>query len=112
MTGTGGYSNTRQYQAASLRRSYRIQAVSTTHQTQKGASERAFALKHYPPRLLASDKTVAKMIDGSRATVWRRVKDRTLPQPIKVGGLTRWVVSEVQEAIEKRIAMRDQGEAT
>jgi len=58
--------------------------------------------KEASERVLASDKTVAKMIDGSRATVWRRVKDHTLPQPIKIGGLTRWVVSEVQEAIEKR----------
>ena len=86
--------------------------MTNTPQTQKEASERAFALKQDSPRVLASDKTVAKMIDGSRATVWRRVKDHTLPQPIKIGGLTRWVVSEVQEAIEKRIAMRDQSEAT
>ena len=67
----------------------------------------------YPTLGLAGEcgELIAKMIDGSRATVWRRVKDHTLPQPIKVGGLTRWVVSEVHEAIEKRIAMRDQGEA-
>ena len=78
-----------------------------TSNPQKEASERALALTQDTPRILASDKTVAKMIDGSRATVWRRVKDHTLPQPIKVGGLTRWVVSEVQEAIEKRIAIRD-----
>ena len=81
--------------------------MTNTPQTQKEVSKRAFALTQDTPRILASDKTVAKMIDGSRATVWRRVKDHTLPQPIKVGGLTRWVVSEVREAIEKRIAIRD-----
>ena len=85
--------------------------MTNTPQTQKEASERAFELKQDSPRILASDKTVAKMIDGSRATVWRRVADGTLPRPVKLGGLTRWVVSEVEEAIEKRIALRDQGEA-
>ena len=62
------------------------QAMTNKTQVQKEANE----------RVLASDKTVAKMIDGSRAIVWRRVKDHTLPQPIKVGGLTRWPLPELK----------------
>ncbi len=81
--------------------------MTDTPQTQKEASKRAFALKQDSPRILASDRTVAEMLDSSRASVWRRVKDNTLPQPIRVGGMTRWIISEVQEAIEKRIALRD-----
>ncbi len=76
---------------------------------QKEAAERAYVLKRGPPRVLISDKDVAEMIGGSRATVWRRVADGVLPRPIKFGGLTRWVVSEVEAAIARQVAARDAG---
>ena len=48
---------------------------------QKMAAERTYALKRGPPRVLISDKDVAEIIGGSRATVWRRVADGVLPAP-------------------------------
>ncbi len=76
---------------------------------QRMAAERAYALKRGPPCVLIRDTDVAKMIGGSRATVWRRVADGVLPRPIKFGGMTRWVLSEVEAAIARQVAARDAG---
>jgi predicted DNA-binding transcriptional regulator AlpA len=32
------------------------------------------------------------------STVWRRVKDGTLPAPVKIGGATRWRRAEIEAA--------------
>ena len=56
---------------------------------------------------LLSDKEVANIIGCSRATVWRRVADGTLPQPLKIGNLTRWVDAEVGGCIEQAMASRE-----
>ena len=56
---------------------------------------------------LFTDEAGAAPLGCSRATWWRRVKDGTLPQPIRVGGLTRWVPNEVGAAIERATAVRD-----
>lgn len=75
--------------------------------SQQEADARASSPTPGPSRVLISDKDVAEMIGGSRATVWRRVKDGVLPEPIKFGGMTRWIQSEVEAAIAKQIAARD-----
>jgi excisionase family DNA binding protein len=60
--------------------------------------------------VLISDVETAKLLGCSRTTVWRRVKDRTLPQPVKFGNLSRFVLSELDDCIESAKAARD-GEA-
>ena len=75
---------------------------------QKNAAEPTYALKHGLPRVLISDKDVAEMIGSSRATVWRRVGDGVLPRPIKFGGMTRWVLSEVDAVIDRAKRARDE----
>ena len=50
---------------------------------------------------LLSDRDGASLINCSRATWWRRVKDGTLPKPIHIGGLARWPRTEINEAIRK-----------
>ena len=47
-------------------------------------------------RVLVSDAEVAAILGCSRTTVWRRVADGTLKQPVKLGGLSRFVLSEMQ----------------
>ena len=42
------------------------------------------------PALLVSDNAAAALLGISRATFWRRVKDGTFPQPVKIGAATRW----------------------
>ena len=45
---------------------------------------------------------VGELLGGlSRTTIWRRVKDGTLPQPIELGGLRRWSKSEILARIER-----------
>lgn len=49
---------------------------------------------------LMTDEEVASFFQVHRATIWRRVKDGSFPQPIRIGGITRWPRSEIIEAIE------------
>ncbi|MGA1803350.1 helix-turn-helix transcriptional regulator [Rhizobium sp. HT1-10] len=45
---------------------------------------------------------VGALLGGlSRTTIWRRVKDGTLPQPIGIGGMRRWAKSEILARIER-----------
>ena len=43
----------------------------------------------------------AAMLGCSRTTLWRRVQDGTVPQAIRLGGLSRWKVSDIQTVISK-----------
>jgi predicted DNA-binding transcriptional regulator AlpA len=58
------------------------------------------------PALLLSDHAAAALLGISRATFWRRVNDRTLPPPLRLGGVTRWRRSELVAAIERAAAAR------
>ena len=61
-------------------------------------------------RMLISDVETARLLGCSRATVWRRVADGMLAKPIKIGGLSRFVLSEITATVESAMAARD-GEA-
>ena len=56
---------------------------------------------------LVSVKDTAAAYGCSVATVWRRVADKTIPQPVKIGGMTRWSLSEISDAIEEAKAQRE-----
>lgn len=45
----------------------------------------------------ANLKTVCSLYAIAPATVWRRVKDGTIPRPVKDGGATRWVVGDLRK---------------
>ena len=51
--------------------------------------------------LLMSDNAAAAWLGMSRATFWRRVKDGTLPAPVKIGGATRWRRDALLAAIDR-----------
>ena len=59
------------------------------------------------PPLLLSDKSAAVLLGISRATFWRRVSDKTLPSPIRLGGVTRWRRDELERAIVTASARAD-----
>lgn len=56
---------------------------------------------------LVSVRHTAATLDCSVATVWRRVADKTIPQPIRIGGMTRWSVAELAAFIEEAKAQRE-----
>ncbi|MDR9808204.1 helix-turn-helix transcriptional regulator [Rhizobium hidalgonense] len=50
---------------------------------------------------LLTDKEVAALLGGvSRATVWGNVKKGIIPKPIKLGGITRFPLSDILGVIE------------
>lgn len=48
----------------------------------------------------------SEVLDVSIPTFRRRVKDGTVPQPIKIGALSRWPKSEILAVIETAKARR------
>jgi predicted DNA-binding transcriptional regulator AlpA len=48
----------------------------------------------------------AKVLQISVPTFWRRVADGTVPQPVKIGALSRWPASEITQVIEHAKARR------
>lgn len=59
-------------------------------------------------RMLVSDVETAALLGCSRATIWRRVADGTLPRPVKIGGLSRFVLSEIMDRVEAAKAARNE----
>lgn len=56
---------------------------------------------------LIRDREGAAMMGCSTATFWRRVADGTIPRPIKIGGTSRWRLSDIEAVIAKAEANRD-----
>lgn len=58
------------------------------------------------PDPLLKDKEAAALLGMSVPTFWRRVRDKTVPTPIKLGSMSRWPRSEVLDVIERAKAAR------
>ena len=56
---------------------------------------------------LLKDSEAATMLGCSKSTLWRRVADGTVPRPVKIGGMSRWLQSEIKAVIEQAIAQRN-----
>ncbi|MEO1775657.1 MAG: helix-turn-helix domain-containing protein [Pseudomonadota bacterium] len=56
--------------------------------------------------ILLADTEAARLLGMSRATLWRRVGEGSLPQPIRMGRLTRWRRDELLSAVEALSARR------
>ncbi|RVD11631.1 AlpA family transcriptional regulator [Mesorhizobium sp. M2A.F.Ca.ET.029.05.1.1] len=63
-------------------------------------------MKFEHPDPLLKDVEAAAILGISKAGFWRRVKDRTVPQPIKIGAMSRWPQSEILAVIECAKAAR------
>jgi predicted DNA-binding transcriptional regulator AlpA len=48
-----------------------------------------------------------KGIQGSRQTIWRKVRSGKFPQPVKDGARNAWVDEELDRHIELLMAQRD-----
>lgn len=47
-------------------------------------------------KILVTDREAAAMLSMGRSTFWRAVASGSLPQPVRIGGLTRWRVADLQ----------------
>lgn len=51
--------------------------------------------------LLVPAKEAARRLSMGTSTFWREVGKKTIPQPIKVGGMTRWRVADLQQFVQQ-----------
>lgn len=47
-------------------------------------------------KILVPAAEAAAMLSMGKSTFWREVKKQKLPAPVKIGGLTRWRVADLQ----------------
>lgn len=59
-------------------------------------------------RRLIRIQTVINLTGMSRSTIWRKVKAKTLPQPVRLGDSSAaWLLDEIESWIDERVAERD-----
>lgn len=49
-------------------------------------------------KIYLSARDLAKSFDCGVSTIWRWASNGTIPEPIKIGGMTRWRKAEIIEA--------------
>ena len=45
--------------------------------------------------------TLVEILQRSRASIYRDIKNKTLPKPLKLGNSSRWRLSEVMAVIDR-----------
>lgn len=50
-------------------------------------------------KILVPATEAARMLSMGKSTFWREVKLQHLPAPVKIGGLTRWRVADLQRCV-------------
>ena len=51
--------------------------------------------------LLVTAEKAAELLSIGKSTFWREVKNKNVPPPVKIGGLTRWRVADLERCVEK-----------
>jgi predicted DNA-binding transcriptional regulator AlpA len=51
-------------------------------------------------KLLVKDTEAAAMLSMGRSTFWEAVRKKLLPEPVKIGGLTRWRVADLLAVVQ------------
>ena len=65
-----------------------------------------------PLKLLVTAEEAARMLSIGRSTFWRNVSTGVFPQPVRIGGLTRWRVADLVRMVDVGAqAMAEQGRA-
>ena len=65
------------------------------------------ATGHSIPDKLITDTEMAETIGCGRSTVWKWVADGILPKPLKIGGMSRWKLSDAYDVIKRAEAERE-----
>lgn len=58
--------------------------------------------------MLMKLEKVMEELGVKKTAVYQMVKDEIIPKPIKVGGSSRWLSEEIDDAIKLMIARRDE----
>lgn len=51
-------------------------------------------------KILVPAAEAAKMLSMGQSTFWRKVGEGSLPKPLKVAGMTRWRVADLQQFVD------------
>jgi predicted DNA-binding transcriptional regulator AlpA len=57
--------------------------------------------------LLYSDRDAAALLGCGRSTLWRWSAEGVIPRPLKIGGMSRWRLSDLQAVIDAAVANRE-----
>jgi predicted DNA-binding transcriptional regulator AlpA len=47
-------------------------------------------------KILVDAQEAAALFSMGKSTFWREVKNKNVPAPVKIGGLTRWRLADLQ----------------
>lgn len=47
-------------------------------------------------KILVDAEQAAALFSMGKSTFWREVKNKNVPAPVKIGGLTRWRMADLQ----------------
>lgn len=78
---------------------------SGNHSTTSVADFRGLAAIEAEP--LLTDREGAQLLNCGRSTFWRWASEGVIPKPLKIGGMSRWKLSELQAVIAKADAQRE-----
>lgn len=81
--------------------------ISTSFSEDSTATNRRFFGNLVAKDPLIRDADGAFMMGCSKATFWRRVADGTIPAAIKIGGMSRWRLSDIETVISTAEAQRE-----
>jgi len=62
--------------------------------------------EHRIPDKLINDAEMAKTIGCARSTIWKWVAEGIIPKPLKIGGMSRWKLSDANAVIAQADAER------
>lgn len=60
----------------------------------------AVAKPAIPAVHLVPAREAARLLSMGQSTFWREVAKKRLPQPVKIGGMTRWRVADLQRCVD------------
>lgn len=55
---------------------------------------------------LLTDREAAALISCGKSTIWRWAAEGVIPRPLKIGGMSRWRLSDIEAVIAKADAQR------
>jgi excisionase family DNA binding protein len=58
-------------------------------------------------KTLLSDREAATLLGCSKSTVWRWAAEGVISQPLRIGGISRWKLADLEAVIAQAEAQRE-----